>query len=137
MIRKISFLFLVFASLISNATCKDKQVVAYRYETDVNGKVIADEWSEGEKFASKWHFLYASGSEVIVDGKRLPIVARNGPCLIVASPGEAPLGAGIWVYAINVKLRSIVASQVNAHIGFGTGIKTRSVCFDCNFQIHE
>lgn len=116
-----------------SATCKDKQVKAYRYAVDVNGKVINDEWSEGEKFQSGWHFIYNGGNAILLDGKPFPIVGRSGPCLVFSDGGEAPFGVGIWVYAINLKLKKIVAAQVQTSHGILDGIKTRSVCLDCIF----
>jgi len=117
-----------------SATCKDKQVEAYRYATDVNGKIINDEWSKGEKFQSKWHFKYTGGDVILLDGKPFPIIAKSGPCIIFSDGGEAPFGVGIWVYAINLKLKRIVAAQVQAGHGIIVGIKTRSVCLDCDFD---
>ncbi len=116
-----------------SATCKDKKVEAYRYSTDINGKVTYDEWSKGEKFNTEWHFKYIGGNEIFLDGKPFPIVAKSGPCLVFSDGGEAPFGVGIWVYAINLKLKRIVAAQVQASYGILDGIKTRSVCLDCDF----
>lgn len=117
-----------------SASCTDKMVKAYRYTTDVNGKVINDEWSEGEKFQSGWHFKYTGGDVILLDGKLFPIIAKSGPCLVFSDGNEAPFGVGIWVYAINLKLKRIVAAQVQAGHGIIDGIKTRSICLDCLFD---
>lgn len=123
-----------------SATCSDVQVEAYRYETDTNGKVISNHWSRGEKFlGGKWKFLYAGEDKVVVDGEPRQIIAAQGGSLIVASPVSAPLGAGIWVYAIHTKLQRIVAAQVHVSESkwLGGAIKTRSVQFECDFSFHK
>jgi len=50
---------------------------------------------------------------------------------------EAPLGVGIWVYAINLKLKKILAAQVQTGHGVFDVIKTRSVSFDCAFDFQK
>jgi len=143
LLSKLSFCLLLILPTISvaevssvkpfSAVCTDVHVAAYRYELDLEGKVTSDEWSEGEKFGSKWKIIYTGDDSVVVDDEKLPVVALNGPSIIFASPGNALFGAGIWVYAVNLKLKKIVAAQVNSHDGLGTGIKTRSVEFKCDF----
>lgn len=149
MTKKFHLMFLLFTLLLAPASfaladepspfiadCKAKQVIAYRYSTDLNGKIKTDKWSKGEKFEAGWHFFYSGGNTVKLDDVHLPILAKTGPCLIVAEPTEAPFGAGIWVYAINLKLRKIVAAQVQTNFGLiGDGVKTRSVSLDCDFKI--
>ncbi len=120
-----------------SATCSDVQVEAYRYETDINGKVITNHWSRGEKFSGgKWKFLYTGEDKVVVDGEPKQIVAAHGGSLLVASPLSAPFGAGVWVYAIHTKLRRIVAAQVHVSESkwLGGAIKTRSVQLEYDFS---
>ena len=144
MVQKLSMTILVSLLLVSlssaedlypfTATCKDKQVIAYRYSIDVNGKVKDEEWSKGEKFTSKWNFKYTGGDTIMLDGKVFPIVSKSGPCLVFSDNTEPLFGIGIWVYAINLKLKKIVAAQVQTGNGIVNGIKTRSVCLDCVFD---
>lgn len=144
MVPKLSMTIIAFHLLVSisyaedlysfAATCKDKNVVAYRYSIDANGKVKEDKWSKGEKFTSKWNFKYKGGDTIILDGKVFPISSKSGPCLVFSDDTESLLGIGIWVYAINLKLKKIVAAQVQAGHGIINGVKTRSVCLDCVFD---
>jgi hypothetical protein len=147
MIQKISFSILASVFLVTvsfadeippfSATCTDKMVKAYRYSIDVRGNTTYDGWSEGEKFQSGWHFRYNGGNIILLDDKPFPIIGRRGSCFVFYDGVEAPFGVGIWVYAINLKLKKIVAAQVQAGHGILDGIKTRSVCLGCTFKFDE
>lgn len=142
LISVLTSIFLVSVSFADDihpfsATCKDNKVEAYRYSTDITGKVTDDGWSKGEKFNTEWHFKYIGGNEILLDGKPFPITAISGPCLVFSDEEEAPLGVGIWVYAINLKLKRVVASQVQASHSIIDGIKARSVSFDCDFETNK
>jgi len=86
LISVLASIFFVSVSFAGNvddihpfsATCKDKKIEAYRYSTDMNGKVTYDEWSKGEKINSEWHFKYIGGNEILLDGKTFVITARSG-----------------------------------------------------------
>lgn len=121
-----------------SAVCTDKHVAAYRYALDIEGKEVkGNGWSSGEKFISgEWKILYSGGKYVTLDGKKIPIVARAGANLIFAKPGIALFGADIWSYAVNLKLKKVVAAQVHSFDGLGDGIKTRSIELKCKFVIH-
>ncbi|MBZ0131246.1 MAG: hypothetical protein K8F53_01410, partial [Rhodocyclaceae bacterium] len=96
LLSKLSFCLLLILPTISvaevssvkpfSAVCTDVHVAAYRYELDLEGKVTSDEWSEGEKFGSKWKIIYTGDDSVVVDDEKLPVVALNGPSIIFASP---------------------------------------------------
>ncbi len=72
---------------------------------------------------------------MFLDGKPFPVTASSGPCLVFSDIGKGPLGVGIWVYAINVKLKKIVAAQVHASHSLSEEVKTRSVSLDCYFDV--
>lgn len=114
-----------------DAVCHAVETHAYRSDS-----TLGAEWSTGEKFlGDPWKFRYRGDDYVLIDDRKVPIVARLEDIIIIAADaGEALFGAGIWSYAINLKLGAIVASQVNGHDDvFSTGVKTRSVEFNCNF----
>jgi len=121
-----------------SASCHDKTVWAYRYGVDVEGIPIrGDKWSTGEHFPDVWRFTYAGGNQVVIDGKPWPILVRNGPVLVIASPEEALLGASIWTYVIHLGLRMITAAQVHGDVSLTSGIKNRSVELACDFEVNK
>ena len=141
----ILFLFIIFATTNAfpgetsqqfTAVCKDIETHAYRYSTDMNGKVISNEFTSDEKFGSVWNFKYTGGDNLIIDGKKAVIIARTADgTILLAINGGANAGAvSAWSYAIHLKLKKIVASQVNAFTLLGDGVKARSVCLECEFK---
>ena len=123
-----------------SATCECAGVHAYRAGTDFLGKLMKESWSIDERFFSKWNFVYAGGETIIIDGVEAPIFVQRPGVIIAGNPAVALMGAGIWTYAIHLRLEKIVASQVNAY-GFASsnskGVKARVVNLDCDFVIHR
>ena len=73
---------------------------------------------------------------MIIDGKSVEIVARtvDGTILLAIEGGANASAVSAWTYAIHLKLKKIVASQVNAYSLLGDGVKARSVCLECEFK---
>ncbi len=118
------------------AECKATGVHAYRFEVTRSGTVTARGWDVGERFGRPWVFRWVPPDNLMLDGESLIIASKKDEVLSAIDQWtEAPLGVGVWSYAINVPLRSVVAAQVNAFSGaFGRGVKTRSVEFECSFR---
>lgn len=129
------------------ATCYAGETRRYDYFTDYNGNVVAEEWSENEKFLNKdaWEiFSYESGDNFVSLFKanaKASIVARYGYLIIASDPFEALGGVGVWSYAINLHLDKIVATSTHTE-GMSlqkkdkaaTGLKARIVQLQCEFE---
>ena len=90
-------------------------------------------WSEDEKFSGKFRFSF-DGEKFMVDGKESVLVSWNGSQLTAVVPSASDHAGSIWSYAVNLDIEEIVGAQVNSYRAIGTGIKTRSVSFDCKFD---
>ena len=118
------------------AECKSTGVHAYRFNVTRDGTVVGRGWEVGERFHTPWVFRWIPPDKLMLDGESLIIVAKKDEILAAISQRtEAPLGVGVWSYAINVPLESVVGAQVNADSGpFGRGVKLRSVEMECSFS---
>jgi hypothetical protein len=124
------------------AICKDINTYAYRSSTDIHGNMLGDNWSTEEHFYSTWSFSHSSEGVITVNGEQAMKVAEHKGVVIVSeNPFSNGIGAGIWVYAIQLGLQKIVGSEVYAKGGFSIagsiGVKTRLTSFDCQFDIES
>jgi len=95
-------------------------------------------WTTDEHFNSSWSFKYDGNGHIVIDGKRGRVLAQNPGVLIVSEiPATNGIAASVWVYAIQIGMGEVVASEVNAYGGFkreDQGVKVRSTQFDCKFD---
>jgi hypothetical protein len=122
------------------ATCKDVMTHGYRLGTDIAGIPMEETWSTDEHFNLTWIFQYEGGDYIFIDGKRGRVLAHHPGVLIVSDmPSSNEVGASVWIYAIQLGMRKIVASQVNAYGGFESpmrGVKARSTNLACQFEFN-
>ncbi len=122
-----------------NATCIDKQTHGYRANTDLTGeRMLPDTWSTDEKFIGGHFetFRYISGQNSVHLTKRnlnAPIVAKTSNTIIFVDVHQAETAISLWSYAVNLRIKKIVGTQVNAFENFGTGLKARVVELQCEF----
>ena len=124
-----------------SATCTDVATHAYRAGTDIWGKSMQETWStNNERFYATWKFEYDGKGHIFINGKEGRVLAQHPGVLIVSEvPRSNGVGAGVWTYAIQLGMKKVVASQVNANGGFepqSRGVKARSTNFDCQFDIN-
>lgn len=121
------------------AVCQDVVTHGYRDSTDIAGEPMGDSWSENEQFNSRWTFSYDGDRRVTIDGDPGHVLAAHPGVLIISdAPFSNGYGAGIWVYALHIGMKKIVASQVHAHGGFepeDRGVKARSTELKCSFEL--
>ena len=123
-----------------SATCTDVTTHGYRAGNDLLGKPMKETWSTDERFNSTWRFEYDGKGHILIDGKEGRLLAQHPGVLIISDvPVSTGIGAGIWTYAIQLGMKKIVASQVNAHGGYMPqmqGVKARSTNLDCQFNVN-
>ena len=147
MLKSITFVSLVLLPYLCTgvenprfkAECTDGSTHGFRAGTDINGMVMEGTWDTEERFNTTWTFEYDGAGLILIDGKPGRTLAQHPGVMIVSErPGTNGTAAGIWTYAIQLGLKSIVASQVNAYGGFGpamAGVKARSTNLDCSFDV--
>jgi len=112
-----------------HALCKDIEVQSFRDDT-----LLKPEWSTGEKFFTPWSFSYLGGNVIIVNGDELPILENRNNLLIAVGSGSNQIAVSLWAYAINIKMKSVVAAQVQASSdSLSAGVKTRAVELECKW----
>ena len=122
------------------AVCDDKNTHSFRSGIDLLGKMLPDNWSaEYDEFPGPiWEtFKYMQGQNFLLlerANKRLPITAYHDGGMVVVDVAATADAVSVWTYAINVKIKRIVASQVNSFAALGTGVKGRVVELECAFQ---
>ncbi len=147
--RKVIQILFLFMTLVAThvfagegiqpftAVCKDIETHAYRYSTDMDGKVYTNEFESGEKFGGDWKFNYTGGDHIIIDGNKAATIigtAASGTIILAIEGSGNVLSVGAWSYAIHLKLKRIVASQVHASSLIGDSVKARSVKLECDFS---
>lgn len=105
------------------AVCVDTRTEGYRQEIGIDGGLLADGWSENERFGGKWLFEYNGKSEALVDGKPAEVLGSTEEVLVVGSVAKNSTAVSVWTYVIHTKLKVIAASQVNGHSVIGAGVK--------------
>ena len=105
----------------------------YRYD----GSRMEPEWSENENFATPdWAFSYKGGNKIEIAGNEHTAMPFSKDLLFAIEPAEGPIGASFWMYAINLQMKEIVATELNSSIGAGPQIKARIVTFKCKWSFH-
>jgi len=122
------------------ASCQDVLTHGYRDGTDLNGKPVAESWSNDEHFNSTWKFVHKGGQQITIDDKQAIIALEHPGVLIVIDGSTNGHASGVWSYAIHLGMKKVVASQVNA---FGSlddttrlGVKARAVNLKCIFAFN-
>jgi hypothetical protein len=106
---------------------------AYAYD----GSRLEPEWSENENFYTPdWAFSYKGGDTIEIAGKEYTALLFGPELIFAVEPSVGSVGVSLWTYAINLKMKEIVATQVNSSIGAAPLIKARIVTFDCKWSFH-
>ncbi len=120
------------------ARCVEEVEYSFRHVVTVDGSLIAQDWVTGDnpEVFSAWVFEWnPTDRTLVLDGSPLPAVSDGGGNVLVAYDlGPDDFGVGLRSYALNVRLMTVVSSQVDAFADSNTnGIITRSVEFSCAF----
>ena len=118
------------------AVCDPDETHAYRNSLDIAGEPIAAEWTSDEEFYSKWTFVFNGEDELLLDGKAIQILHWDGVSLMAIDNSSSSEIASAWLYAFNLDLKDVVGSQANSYQFPGSGVKTRSTNFNCDFDSH-
>ena len=119
------------------AVCTAQNVHGYRSSYALDGSRMEPEWSEGEKFFKPdWSFSYSGGDKISIAGIERPVVAFSPELLFASEYAEALAGASLWSYVINLKMKEIIAAEVQGGELVALSIKGRLVSFDCKFSFH-
>ena len=129
-ISKIGFFTLAHSAEAFKFKCNDTKTVGFRIDT-ANGQIIGKGWGE-ESFGSSWTFEYLGyGEEVFIQDKPNYAFINKGTVVILEYAANA-ISQSLWTYAINLKMDTVVATQVNAAVGLGmSNIKSRVVELEC------
>ena len=135
----VSFIIggMVFLSSLASAneafnfTCKPVDGYAFRSDEDINGNKMPNEWTKETGLPTINIAYPGSGEYALIDGKRHMAIAEGTNVIVLeyASNGQSQ---SLWSYAVNLKLREVVAAQVNTSFVFGMGgLKTRAIQLRC------
>ena len=114
-----------------NFTCKPVDGHAFRSNEDINGNKMPDEWTRETGLPEIRISYPGSGDTALIDGKQNMAIVEGTNIIILeyASNGQSQ---SLWSYAVNLKLREVVAAQVNTSFVFGmAGLKARAVQLRC------
>jgi len=144
-LNKLSFAILLLCFSVSvnaqsgdgfTAICEADGVHAYRSYTDISGKMLEPEWTTEERFYnSAWSFHF-DGDEFTVSGKPASVLFNNENKMIVLEGGDSQEAATYYLYAINLDIKEITASEANVYDVLSSGIKARIINFSCSFDFH-
>ena len=113
---------------------------SYRYDSmyALDGSRIEPEWSEGEKFFNPdWAISYTGGDKISINGEEQPVAIFDPSLLFAAVYSQAPLGASLSSYVINLKMKEVIMTVVQGGVAIAPNIKGQLVSFDCKFSFHD
>ena len=98
--------------------------------------MLEPEWTTEERFGnSVWSFHF-DGDEFTVSGERARVLYNNKNKIIVLEGSDTLDAATYYLYAINLNIKEITASEANVYDDLASGIKARIINFDCSFDFH-